>query len=103
MGYKTSYTGAGMDEIFNKSKSFKVNDASWMVIPSSITTLDISKVLRSGNYIYSGKLNIPEMDQLYGFNTSTSQVTTTLTGSYMIFVRMINYNIYQMISAHSID
>ena len=102
MGYKTSYTGAGMDEIFNKSKSFKVNDASWMVIPSSITTLDISKVLRSGNYIYSGKLNIPEMDQLYGFNTSTSQVTTTLTGSYMIFVRMINYNIYQMISAHSI-
>ena len=41
-----------------------------MVIPSSITTLDISKILRSGNYIYSGKLNIPEMDQLYGFNTS---------------------------------
>ena len=102
MGYKTSYTGAGMDEIFTKSKSFEVNDESWTVIPSSITTLDISKVLRSGNYIYSGKLSIPAMDQLYGFNTTTSQTATTLTGSYMIFVRMINFNIYQMISSHSI-
>lgn len=102
MGYKTSYTGAGMDEIFTKSKSFEVNDESWTVIPSSITTLDISKVLRSGNYIYSGKLSIPAMDQLYGFNTTNSQTAATLTGSYMIFVRMINYNIYQMISSHSI-
>ena len=102
MSYKTSYTGADMDEIFSKSKSFEVNDESWTVIPSSITTLDVSKVLRSGNYIYSGELSIPAMDQLYGFNTMTSQTATTLTGSYMIFVRMINYNIYQMISSHSI-
>lgn len=103
MAYKTSYTGAKMDELFGKSRSFEVNDQSWNVISSDITTLDISKVQHPGNYVYSGKLYIPEMDQLYGYNTTAKQAATTLTGSYMIFVRMVNYNVYQMISSHGIE
>lgn len=103
MAYKTSYTGAKMDELFGKSRSFEVNDQSWNVISSDITILDISKVQHPGNYVYSGKLYIPAMDQLYGYNTTTKQTATTLTGSCMIFVRMINYNVYQMISSHGIE
>lgn len=101
MAYKTSYTGAGMDEIFNKSKKFTVNDEVWQVISSEIETLDISHVLKPGNYIYSGKLTIPKMDKLYALN-SNAFTGTTLNGSYMIFVQMINYNLYQYISSHGI-
>lgn len=101
MAYKSSYTGEVMDEILAKSKSFTKNDESWTMLSSSITTLDVSNVMKPGNYIYSGNLFIPEMEPLYGY-TKTTKESMTLTGSYMIFVRRINYNIYQFISAHSI-
>lgn len=101
MAYKSSYTGEVMDEILAKSKSFTKNDESWTVFSSSITTLDVSNVMKPGNYIYSGNLFIPEMEPLYGYTKSTRD-SMTLTGSYMIFVRRINYNIYQFINAHSI-
>lgn len=101
MAYKSSYTGAVMDEILAKSKSFTKNDESWTVLSSSITTLDVSNVMKPGNYIYSGNLFIPEMDPLYGYSKTTKD-SMTLSGSYIIFVRRINFNIYQFISAHGI-
>ena len=101
MAYKSSYTGEKMDEILAKSKNFTKNDESWTVLSPSITTLDVSNVMKPGNYIYSGNLFIPEMDPLYGY-TKTTKDSMTLTGNYIIFVRRINYNIYQYISAHGI-
>lgn len=101
MAYKSSYTGEVMDEILVKSKNFTKNDESWTMLSSSIATLNVSNVMKPGNYVYSGNLFIPEMEPLYGY-TKTMKDSITLTGNFIIFVRRINYNIYQFISAHGI-
>ena len=103
MAYSVSYTGSSMDAILAKGLNFEVQDEAWVVIPSEITTLDISKVLHSGNYVYTGILSLPAMEQLYGYKTTTTQAATTINCTCMIFVRRINQTIYQFISTRGIQ
>ena len=103
MAYSMSYTGSSMDTILAKALNFEDKNEAWAIIPSSITTLDISKVRHKGNYVYTGTLSLPSMDQLYGFKNTTSQVATTINCTCMIFVRYINHVIYQFISMHGIQ
>ena len=103
MAYSVSYTGSSMDTILAKALNFEDKNEAWAIIPSSITTLDISKVRHKGNYVYTGTLSLPSMDQLYGFKNTTSQVATTINCTCMIFVRYINHTIYQFISTRGIQ
>lgn len=103
MAYSVSYTGSSMDAILAKGLNFEAQDEAWVVIPSEITTLDISKVLHSGNYVYTGILSLPAMEQLYGYKTTTTQAATTVNCTCMIFVRRINQTIYQFISTRGIQ
>ena len=103
MAYSVSYTGSSMDTILAKALNFEAQDEAWVVIPSEITTLDISKVLHSGNYVYTGILSLPAMEQLYGYKTTTTQAATTVNCTCMIFVRRINQTIYQFISTRGIQ
>ena len=103
MAYSVSYTGSSMDTIFAKGLNFEAQDEAWIVIPSDITTLDVSKVLHSGNYVYTGILSLPAMEQLYGYKTTTTQAATTVNCTCMIFVRRINQTIYQFISTRGIQ
>ena len=36
MGYAVKFTGSNMDQILEKSKSFKSHNEDWVIIPSSI-------------------------------------------------------------------
>ena len=103
MAYSVSYTGSSMDAILAKGLNFEAQDEAWVVIPSEITSLDISKVLHSGNYVYTGILSLPAMEQLYGYKTTTTQAATTINCTCMIFVRRINQTIYQFISTRGIQ
>ena len=103
MAYSVSYTGSSMDTILAKALNFEAQDEAWVVIPSEITILDISKVLHSGNYVYTGILSLPAMEQLYGYKTTTTQAATTVNCTCMIFVRRINQTIYQFISTRGIQ
>ena len=103
MAYSVSYTGSSMDTILAKGLNFEAQDEAWIVIPSDITTLDVSKVLHSGNYVYTGILSLPAMEQLYGYKTTTTQAATTVNCTCMIFVRRINQTIYQFISTRGIQ
>lgn len=103
MAYSVSYTGSSMDAILAKGLNFEAQDEAWIVIPSDITTLDVSKVLHSGNYVYTGILSLPAMEQLYGYKTTTTQAATTVNCTCMIFVRRINQTIYQFISTRGIQ
>ena len=103
MAYSVSYTGSSMDTILAKALNFEAQDEAWVVIPSEITTLDISKVLHSGNYVYTGILSLPAMEQLYGYKTTTTQAATTVNCTCMIFVRRISQTIYQFISTRGIQ
>ena len=103
MAYSVSYSGSSMDTILAKGLTFEDKNEAWVIIPSSITTLDISKVRHKGNYVYTGTLSLPSMDQLYGFKNTTSQVATTINCTCMIFVRYINHTIYQFISTRGIQ
>src|SRR5574344_1139707 len=102
MGYAVKFTGSNMDQILEKSKSFKSHNEDWVIIPSSIKTLNINSLFRTGNYAYSGTISLPDMEQLYGFNTATAQSATTIDCDCIIFVRNINHNIYQFICMHGI-
>ena len=103
MGYSVSFTGVDIDNILSKSQKFKSQNEDWVLIPSTITTLDISTLIRNGNYAFHGTLNLPEMDQLYGYNTTSKQEAKSLEGSCLIFVRNINRTIYQFISFYGIQ
>ena len=103
MGYAVSYSGSSMDSILSKALTFEAQDEAWIVIPSEVTTLDIGKLLHTGNYAYTGNLSLPKMDQLYGFKTAIPQAATTITCTCMIFTRFINHTIYQFISMHGIQ
>ena len=103
MAYSVSYSGSNMDTILAKALNFEAQDEAWVVIPSEITTLDISKVRHSGNYVYTGNLSLPDMDQLYGYKTNTAQAATMINCTCMIFVRYINHTIYQFISTKGIQ
>ena len=103
MGYSVSFTGIDIDNILSKSQKFKSQNEDWVLIPSTITTLDISTLIRNGNYAFNGTLNLPEMDQLYGYNTTSKQEAKSLEGSCLIFVRNINRTIYQFISFYGIQ
>ena len=103
MAYSVSYSGSSMDTILAKGLTFEDKNEAWVIIPSSITTLDISKVRHKGNYVYTGILSLPSMDQLYGFKNTTTQAATTINCTCMIFVRYINHTIYQFISMHGIQ
>ena len=103
MAYSVSYSGSSMDTILAKGLTFEDKNEAWVIIPSSITTLDISKVRHKGNYVYTGTLSLPSMDQLYGFKNTTTQAATTINCTCMIFVRYINHVIYQFISMHGIQ
>lgn len=103
MGYAVSYSGSSMDSILSKALTFEAQDEAWIVIPSEVTTLDIGKLLHTGNYVYTGNLSLPKMDQLYGFKTAIPQAATTITCTCMIFTRFINHTIYQFISMHGIQ
>ena len=103
MAYSVSYTGSSMDTILAKALNFEDKNEAWAIIPSSITTLDISKVRHKGNYVYTGTLSLPSMDQLYGFKNTATQAATTIDCTCMIFVRYINHVIYQFISMHGIQ
>ena len=103
MAYSVSYSGSSMDTILAKGLTFEDKNEAWAIIPSSITTLDISKVRHKGNYVYTGTLSLPSMDQLYGFKNTATQAATTINCTCMIFVRYINHVIYQFISMHGIQ
>lgn len=103
MAYSVSYTGSSMDAILAKGLNFEAQNEAWIVIPSEITTLDISKVRHKGNYVYTGTLSLPAMEQLYGYKTTTTQAATTVNCTCMIFVRRINQTIYQFISTRGIQ
>ena len=103
MAYSVSYTGSSMDAILTKGLNFEAQNEAWIVIPSEITTLDISKVRHKGNYVYTGTLSLPAMEQLYGYKTTTTQAATTVNCTCMIFVRRINQTIYQFISTRGIQ
>ena len=103
MAYSVSYSGSSMDTILAKGLTFEDNNEAWVIIPSSITTLDISKVRHKGNYVYTGILSLPSMNRLYGFKNTATQAATTINCTCMIFVRYINHVIYQFISMHGIQ
>lgn len=94
MSYKVSYTGSDIDSILQKAQSFEVSNEAWIVIPSTVTTLELSKLFRVGNYIYSGTVKFPTMDKLYGITSDTYSGKSIATSS-MIFVRYLNNNYYQ--------
>lgn len=94
MSYKVSYTGSDIDSILQKAQSFEVSNEAWTVIPSTVTTLELSKLFRVGNYIYSGTVKFPTMDKLYGITSDTYSGKSIATSS-MIFVRYLNNNYYQ--------
>ena len=102
MGYAVSYSGSNMDQILSKALTFEAQNKAWVVIPSEVTTLDIGKILHPGNYVYTGNLSLPNMNQLYGFKSTVAQSATVITGTCMIFSRFINHTIYQFISMHGI-
>lgn len=94
MSYKVSYTGSDIDSILQKAQSFEVSNEAWTVIPSTVTTLELSKLFRVGNYIYSGTVKFPTMDKLYSITSDTYSGKSIAT-SLMIFVRYLNNNYYQ--------
>ena len=71
MSYKVSYKGSDIDSILQKARSFEVSNEAWTVIPNTVTTLELSKLFRVGNYIYSGTVKFPTMDKLYGITSDT--------------------------------
>ena len=94
MSYKVSYKGSDIDSILQKARSFEVSNEAWTVIPNTVTTLELSKLFRVGNYIYSGTVKFPTMDKLYGITSDTYSGKSIAT-SLMIFVRYLNNNYYQ--------
>lgn len=94
MSYKVSYKGSDIDSILQKARSFEVSNEAWTVIPNTVTTLELSKLFRVGNYIYSGTVKFPTMDKLYGISSDTYSGKSIAT-SLMIFVRYLNNNYYQ--------
>lgn len=94
MSYKVSYTGSDIDSILQKAQSFELSNEAWTVIPSTVTTLDLSKLFRVGNYLYNGTIQFPTMEALYGISTSSFSGITVDTQA-LIFVRYLNGNYYQ--------
>lgn len=94
MSYKVSYKGSDIDSILQKARSFEVSNEAWTVIPNTVTTLELSKLFRVSNYIYSGTVKFPTMDKLYGIASDTYSGKSIAT-SLMIFVRYLNNNYYQ--------
>lgn len=95
MGYNVSFDGKTIDNLLNKSQLFSTHNSSWIKLQSTDQALRIENLLRSGNYAYTGKIAFPEMEQVYGINTSSNQSAITKDCSCMIFVRPVNRNIYQ--------
>lgn len=102
MGYKVSYDGQVIDSLLDKSKAFESTNNAWIMIPSSNTKLNIEHLQRPGNYIYTGIVDFPEMDQVYGIRTPSKQAALSKTCSCMIFVRYMNHNIYQYFHMNSL-
>lgn len=99
MAYKLSYTGPKIDEILEKSTSFDINDEAWTVI-NGIDTLSMDRLMKPGNYVFNGRILLPEMDYLY---EAKHEGVAILARSALIFVKQINQNIHQFISYVSID
>lgn len=96
MGYKLSYTGSQIDTILQKSQRFDVNDHSWIMIKPDIKSLNITDLMKPGNYVFNGELSFPALTALYAARFDDFDAFTT-TGYFLIIVEQSYNIIYQTI------